>query len=178
MNNFKYTILTIALLVITSVVLAQDNQVIRNQSITIAYVNSSELLDSLKEKQEATNKLIDLSDNYKKELELMQNEYNKKYSDYITYQTSLSDNIKLRRMQELTQLENRIQEFMRLAQEDIEQQEQMLLQPLKERIASAIRLVGIENNFTIIYDISDSGIAFINPSATDVNQLVKQKLGQ
>ena len=64
----------------------------------------------------------------------MQNEYNKKYSDYITYQSSLAENIKLRRMQELTELENRIQQFMELAQKDIENQEKILLEPLKQKL--------------------------------------------
>ena len=108
----------------------------------------------------------------------MQKEYNKKYSDYITYQNSLADNIKLRRMQELTELESKIEQFIKLGQDDIEQQEQLLLQPLKDRINNAIRQVGLENNYTIIYDLSDSGIAFITPAAIDANLQVKQKLGQ
>ena len=71
--------------------------------ISVAYVNTHELLDQLPEKKRATDQLLILSENYKKELGLMQNEYNKKYSDYITYQASLAENIKLRRMQELCQ---------------------------------------------------------------------------
>ena len=35
----------------------------------------------------------------------------------------MAENIKLRRMQELTDLENKIHEFMKLAQKDIEEQE-------------------------------------------------------
>ncbi len=178
MNQIKILILIVVALAIGSIGFAQEiNTEQIQQAISIAYVNSNDLLESLKEKEDATEKLINLSDNYKIELELMQKEYNKKYSDYITYQNSLSDNIKLRRMQELTELENKIQQFMKLAQEDIEQQEQLLLQPLKDKINNAIRQVGIENNYTIIYDLADSGIAFINPSAIDANAQVKRKLG-
>ena len=107
----------------------------------------------------------------------MQNEYNKKYSDYITYQGSLAENIKLRRMQELTELENRMQEFMEMAQKDIELQEKDKLEPLRKRIKDAIHAVGIEQNYTIIYDLADSGIAFLSPRAVDANPYVKQKLG-
>ncbi|HPD87400.1 MAG TPA: OmpH family outer membrane protein, partial [Proteiniphilum sp.] len=80
------------------------------QMVSVAHVNSEELLEAFPEKQLAVEQLVTLNDNYKKELELMQSEYNKKYSDYITYQASLAENIKLRRMQELTALENRIQQ--------------------------------------------------------------------
>jgi outer membrane protein len=147
------------------------------QTVSVAYVNSEELLQVFPEKQQAAEKLLLLSDNYKKELELMQNEYNKKYSDYITYQASLAENIKLRRMQELTELENRMQQFMELAQKDMELQEMELLQPLRKKIGDAIHAVGLEQRFTVIYDLADPGIAFVSPEAVDANPLVKKKLG-
>ena len=145
--------------------------------VSVAFVNTTELLNELPEKEQASQQLLTLSENYKKELELMQNEYNKKYSDFITYQASLAENIKLRRMQELTELENRMQQFMSLAQKDIESQEKDLLKPLKQRISDAIRAVGIERNFSIIYDVDDPGIAFVSPAAVDANPYVKEKLG-
>lgn len=145
--------------------------------VTVAYVNTTELLNAFPERENATQQLITLSDNYKKELELMQAEYNKKYSDYITYQSSLAENIKLRRMQELTELENKMQQFMELAQKDIEEQEKVLIEPLKKRILDAVRAVGVERNFTVIYDLANPGIAFVNPSAVDANPFVRQRLG-
>ena len=144
---------------------------------SVAYVNSEELLEAFPEKQLAVEQLVTLNDNYKKELELMQSEYNKKYSDYITYQASLAENIKLRRMQELTELENRIQQFMELAQQDLEHQEQELLDPLRQKIRVAIHAVGLEHRFTVIYDLADEGIAFVSPDAVDANPLVRNKLG-
>lgn len=144
---------------------------------TVAFVNTSEILEQMPEKAQATQQLLTLSENYKKELELMQNEYNKKYSDYITYQASLSENIKLRRMQELTELESRIRQFMELAQEDIENQEKVLLEPLKQKIKDAVRTVGIERNYTVIYDLANPGIAFVSPSAEDATPHIKAKLG-
>lgn len=144
---------------------------------SVAYVNTKEILNALPEKTKATEQLIQLSENYKAELQLMQNEYNKKYSDFITYQNSLAENIKLRRMQELTELENRIQEFMKLSQKDIEEQEKVLLKPLTQRINEAINSVGVEQNFVVIYDLADPGIAFVSPNAVNANPLVKLKLG-
>lgn len=145
--------------------------------VSVAYVNTTELLDQMPEKAQATQQLLTLSENYEKELELMQNEYNKKYSDYITYQASLSENIKLRRMQELTELEGRINQFMELAQKDIENQEKELLEPLKQKINNAIHAVGIEQGYTVIYDLANPGIAFVSPDAVNANPYVKSKLG-
>ena len=147
------------------------------QKVTVAYVNTTELLNAFPEREAATQHLITLSQNYKEELELMQSEYNKKYSDYITYQSSLAENIKLRRMQELTELEKKMQQFMDLAQKDIETQEASLLEPLKGQISEAIRQVGIEKGFTVIFDLDCPGIVFVMPDAVDANPLVKEKLG-
>ncbi|SFK33048.1 OmpH family outer membrane protein [Proteiniphilum acetatigenes] len=145
--------------------------------VSVAYVNTTELLDQMPEKAQATQQLLTLSENYEKELELMQNEYNKKYSDYITYQASLSENIKLRRMQELTELESRITQFMELAQKDIENREKELLEPLKQKINNAIHNVGVEQGYTVIYDLANPGIAFVSPDAVNANPYVKSKLG-
>lgn len=145
--------------------------------VSVAYVNTTELLDQMPEKAQATQQLLTLSENYKKELELMQNEYNKKYSDYISYQASFSENIKLRRMQELTELESRISQFMELAQEDIENQEKELLEPLKQKINNAIHAVGTEQGYMVIYDLATPGIAFVSSDAVNANPYVKSKLG-
>jgi outer membrane protein len=80
-------------------------------------------------------------------------------------------------MQELTELENRMQQFMELAQEDIENQEKAMLEPLKQKISEAIHAVGVERNYTVIYDLANPGIAFVSPSAIDANPYVKQRLG-
>ena len=163
----------ITLIVIATVMCATT----LNAQNSVAFVNTNELINSLPDKTSATERLKTLSENYKKELQVMQNEYNKKYSDFITYQETLAESIKLRRMQELTDLENQIRDFTKLAQKDIEEQEQILIGPIKSKLKNAIKAVGIEQNFTVIYDLDNPGIMFVSPNAIDANQLVKSKLG-
>ena len=167
-NKIILSLIIVATVMFTSTVHSQNR---------VAYVNTLELINSLPDKISATERLTTLNENYKQELEIMQNEYNKKYSDFITYQESLAESIKLRRMQELTDLENRIQNFTKLAQQDIEEHEQMLLKPIKEKVQAAIKEVGIEQSFTIVYDLDNPCIMFISPDAIDANILVKSKLG-
>ncbi|NDW19030.1 OmpH family outer membrane protein [Dysgonomonas sp. 216] len=144
--------------------------------IKVAYINSVELLESVPGKPEATKAINELNNKYKAELEVMEKDYNKKYSDFISYQNTMAESIKLRRMQELYELEKSIADFMRIAQEDIESQEQYLIEPLKGKLAKAIEEVGLENNFTCIYDKASSSVAFITPRAIDANALVTAKL--
>lgn len=143
----------------------------------IAFVNSNELLESMPEKVEAAKSIEDLNKKYKEELQVMQNDYNKKYTDFISYQTSMAENVRNRRMQELYELEKAINEFMKIAQEDIENQEKILIEPMRKKVKDAIYQVGVENGFICIYDLANPAIAFVTPDATDATLLVKQKLG-
>ncbi|MDR1706689.1 MAG: OmpH family outer membrane protein [Prevotella sp.] len=143
----------------------------------IAYINSNELLEAMPDKVKASNILIDLNQKYKDELKVMQNDYNKKYSDFISYQTSMAENIRLRRMQELYELERQINEFMKLAQQDVESQEKALIEPLQLKIKDAVYQVGVEKGFICIYDLANPAIAFVTPDAIDASGFVKQKLG-
>ncbi len=146
------------------------------QQLKVGYVNTTELLESVPEKKEASAVLEDLNKKYKDELKLMQNDYNKKYSDFMTYQNSMGENIKLRRMQELYELEKNINNFITVAQKDVESQEKKLLEPLRETVKNAISEVGLENGVTCIYDMASPTLVFLTPQAVNLNDLVKAKL--
>jgi len=158
------------------ILLFSSNYLSAQNQEKIAFINSVELLEAVPGKTEATRSINDLNKKYKDELVIMQNDYNKKYSDFITYQNMLADNIKLRRMQELYELEKNINDFIKIAQEDVQSQEQQLIEPLKQKLKEAVEEVGKEQGYTCIYDIANPAIAFITPLATDANTLVKRKL--
>lgn len=141
-----------------------------------AYINSVDLLESVPEKVKASKQIAELNQKYKDELNIMQRDYNKKYSDFIADQNSMAESIKLRRMQELYELEKNIDNFMKIAQEDITSQENLLIEPLRQKLKDAITEVGNEYGFVCIYDLANPAIAFVTPMAFDANALVKKKL--
>lgn len=165
------------LTVIFSLSLLFSNTVSAQFAEKIAYVNSKEILDSIPEKINAAKSIEELNRKYKDELAVMQTDYKKKYSDFMTYQEDMTESIKLRRMQELYELEKNISQFMKIAQEDIDAQEQMQIEPLRQKVQDAIDQVGLENDFICIYDMANPSIAFVTPQAVDATPLVKEKLG-
>ena len=144
--------------------------------IKIGTINSKELLEFVPGKKEATKAIEDLNQKYKNELSLMQNDYNNKYTDFLANQNNLAESIKLRRMQELYELEQNINKFIKIAQEDVSSQENLKIEPLKTALDNAIKEVGTEQNFTCIYDMSNPTISFVTPNAIDANSLVKVRL--
>lgn len=143
----------------------------------IAFINSNEIFAVMPERIKASESLNELNSKYKAELELMQNDYNKKYSDFISYQASMGESIRLRRMQELYELERNINSFMKVAKEDVEAQEAEKLVPLRQKLKDAIYQVGVEQGYICVYDLANPTIIFVTPNAVDITPLVKIKLG-
>jgi outer membrane protein len=148
----------------------------QQQVLQVAYINSLELLELIPGKAEASRAIEELNRKYKDELALMQNDYNAKYTAFLSNQNNLAESIKLRRMQELYEQEQSINRFMKVAQEDIESQENQLIVPLKERLKAAVNQVGIEQGYVCIYDMANTAIAFLTPNAIDATPYVKAKL--
>ena len=145
------------------------------QEVKIAFVNTQEVFMALPEVADMQKKLEDLNAKYKKELETMQGEYQKKYSDFIAQQDSLTENIKVRRMQEVKDMQQRMDNFVQVAQQDVAKQQQDLLTPIQQKIQDAIKAVGAEKGYTYIID--PQVLLYQGSNAIDATQFVKAKLG-
>ena len=145
------------------------------QEVKIAFVNTQEVFMALPEVADMQKKLEDLNAKYKNELETMQGEYQKKYSDFIAQQDSLTENIKVRRMQEVQDMQQRMDNFVQVAQQDVAKQQQDLLTPIQQKIQDAIKAVGAEKGYTYIID--PQVLLYQGSNAIDATQFVKAKLG-
>ena len=94
------------------------------QEVKIAFVNTQEVFMAMPEVSDMEKKMADLQESYKKELAQMEEEYKKKYSDFIAQQDSLTENIKVRRMQEVQDMQQRMDNLVQVAQQDVAKQQQ------------------------------------------------------
>ena len=69
--------------------------------------------------------------------------------------------------------------FQQNSQQEMNQLQQKLLEPLNQKIADAIQAVGTAENYTYIFDVStmQSPIVYVNPSAINITDDVKSRLG-
>ncbi|MDR3142248.1 MAG: OmpH family outer membrane protein [Tannerellaceae bacterium] len=145
------------------------------QEIKIAYVTVQEIFASMPELSTIEKQLTDLNEKYTQELKAMQDEYQKKYSDYMAQQDSLTENIKLRRMQEIEGIRTRMENFVPIAQQDMQKKQEELYKPVQERIQNAIKAVGEEKGYTYIID--PQVFLFTGDNAINATQFVRTKLG-
>ena len=118
------------------------------QNLKFGTVNTVDVFNLMPEKATAEKQLEDLSKQYESEFMKMQEEFTTKYKDFVNSQDSMPENIKQRRMQEIQEIQQRIQNFREVATGDLEEQQAKLLAPLQEKIANAVKAVGQENGFT------------------------------
>lgn len=143
------------------------------------YVNRAEIFQAMPETAEAMKKLDNLAKNYEDELLIMQEEYQKKGSEFVAQRDSLPESIRIRRMTDIQDLEQRIQNFYQDSQEHIQRQQQELIIPINDKLAKAVQAVGGELNMVYIFDISSNmGLMYWSPSkCKDVTPMVRAKLG-
>ena len=145
------------------------------QDLKIAIVNTSDIINQMPEMSDMEKQLADLNAQYEKEFKTMQDEYTKKYSEYIAQQDSLTENIKLRRQQDIQDMEMRIQNYVPVAQQEMQKKQEELFAPIQEKLQKAIKAVGDEKGYT--YILNPQVLLYKSDSATDATQFVKDKLG-
>ena len=145
------------------------------QEVKIAFVKTQEVFMAMPEVSGMEKRMADLNEKYRVELKQMQDEYQKKYSDFVAQQDSLTENIKLRRMQEIQDIQERMDNFVQVAQQDVQKKQQELLQPIQQKLHEAIQKVGEEKGYTYIID--PAALLYTGTNAVDATPFVRTKLG-
>lgn len=145
------------------------------QEVKIAFVKTQEVFMAMPEVSVMEKQMADLNEKYRVELKQMQDEYQKKYSDFVAQQDSLTENIKLRRMQEIQDIQERMDNFVQVAQQDVQKKQQELLQPIQQKLHEAIQKVGEEKGYTYIID--PAALLYTGTNAVDATPFVRTKLG-
>lgn len=149
------------------------------QNVKFGHVNSDELIQSLPEFDSASVKL----EKYRKELinalDLMTVELNNKSETYNKESKNYTDIVKQTKEQELVDMNKRIQEFQNNAQQQLQQKQAELFQPIMAKVDKAIKEVGKENGFVYIFSVGQGSslLFFDETKSTNVMPLAKAKLG-
>lgn len=112
--------------------------------------NADEVLQALPEFTEAQAKLAESSKTLEQEMERLQKELETKYTEFQKLDPSTPDAIKERRMQEIQEADQRIQQFRQNASQDLQRQQMQLIQPMQQKIMEAIKTVGQTGGYTMI----------------------------
>ncbi|MDR2148858.1 MAG: OmpH family outer membrane protein, partial [Tannerella sp.] len=114
---------------------------------------------------------------YDAQLKIFQDDYNRKFADLQAQQDTLTENIKILRMQEIEEIRTKYENFVPVAQQAMQKKQEDLIAPIREKVQKAIQDVGTENGYTYILPNDPSIILYSGPTAIDATDKVKAKLG-
>lgn len=149
------------------------------QVTKIAVVNIQEIYNACPEKAAAEKVLTDLSNQYKQEYKLMQDEFGKKYADYqrLANDPKVSATIKERRMQEIQNEDENVKQFLQKVDKELADKKAALNSEIYAKINAALKTVGDAGAFTYIFDVSQTPLAYTGATAIDLTATVKEVLG-
>lgn len=145
------------------------------QSLKFGTVNTAEVIAVMPERAEAEKQMQDLTKRYEDEFVKLQEDFQKKYQEVQAMGDTVPETIKMRRYEELQAMDQRIQSFRQVAEQDLAKKQEEVFIPIQQKLMDAINAVGSENGFTYIFDANAAYYKGVGNE--DVTPLVKAKLG-
>ena len=144
------------------------------QTLKFGTINTGEVLTAMPERAAAEQQLQDLTKRYEDEFVKLQEDFQKKYQEVQAMGDTVPETIKMRRYEELQAMDQRIQSFRQVVEQDLAKKQEELFIPIQQKLMDAINAVGSENGFTYIFDANAAYYKGVGNE--DVTPLVKAKL--
>lgn len=136
-------------------------------------------LDSLSNMMAETKIAKGVAESYfndlKKTAGAMEEEFQKKYNEYLQNEATMSELVKKTKQDELQSLQTRIQDFNQQAQMDYQKKSAELTAPIMEKAKKAIEVVAKENGYKYVLDTSAGNVLY-SEASEDILMAVKKKL--
>jgi outer membrane protein len=161
-------IVLVALIFVSMGAMAQDK---------IAYLHSTEVIMAMPETAAMQAEIEKTQAAMQAEMQILNEEYQKKYTAFMEEGEGLVESIKLRRLQEIQDLEGRMVTFQEQSREQLQMLHQQLITPIHQKVQEAMSAVAEEQGYMYILGTDQGTILYVSPSAPDATPLVKAKLG-
>lgn len=126
------------------------------------YLSYNTVMKMMPEYKEAQSSIEKLKTYYDEEMVRAEQEFSKKFSEYIDGYRSFPENIMLKRQKELQQLMEESIAFKNEAQKILSKSEEELLEPIHAKLKNAIKTVGTRNGYSYILNTDGNTYPFIN----------------
>ncbi|MDI1353945.1 MAG: OmpH family outer membrane protein [bacterium] len=143
----------------------------------IAHLSLDSLITLMPETKTATEAAQIYFKGLEQESIAMQTEFESKYKDYMEKEAGMSELLKKNKQEDLQQLQTRIQDFQRQAEQEYRKKQAELTAPIYQKAKKGIEAVAKEGGYKYILDTSvQSTSVLYSESSDDVLLLVKKKL--
>ena len=164
-------------IILTSMCIFLSLQAQENATFRFGYLSYEAALKSMSDYAIVQQKLADLRQQFQDETLRVEDEFNRKYEEFLEGQREFPQSILKKRQMELQELLDKNIAFKENSRKELEQAEQDLMAPLKIRLIEVLGKIGRERGYAFIIDTDVKALPFINPAmGYDLNQQVQDAL--
>lgn len=140
-----------------------------------AHVNFSELVQLMPEADQARATLQASSKEAQETYQTMVDEWNSKYATYQQKMSSWTPAIRESKEKELTEIQQRVQEFQQTVSVELQQQEQQLMAPIYQKAQDTVNSLAKKGGYVFVFD--RSSVLYIDEAqSTDMTQAARKAL--
>jgi outer membrane protein len=152
---------------------------VKGQEAKFGHIDLQALIQVMPEKAAAELNYNKQAKELEDQMTSMQKELETKYKEYVAKKDSLSEIVRTAKETEINDLNQRIQNFQQVAQQQLQQKQTEMLKPIFEKAQKAIADVAKEKNLIFVFDVSGElgTVLYHSNESMDVMPVVKTKLG-
>lgn len=142
-------------------------------------VDIDQVFQAMPETAAMQTQLEELSKKFEAEFQKLQDEVSKLYTEYQTIQNdpTTPESIKERRIQDITEKSQKLDQFRLMAQQDIQRQQETLASPIQAKLTEAVKAVGAEGGYTFVFPNEQGLLLYVGADVTNITAEVRKKLG-
>ena len=164
-------------LLIVLLALMANMPMMAQSELKFGYLSYEMVLQTMPEYAVAMNDMAELRQKYEAEQKRVEEDFNKKYEEFLDGQKSFPKTILQKRQSELQEILDKNIAFKKASQRLLKQAEEDALAPVKVRLAEVLDAIGRERGYAFILNTDKEAHLWLNPAlGEDITTTVKEQL--
>ena len=145
--------------------------------VKFGYFSYEQILKWMPEYKIVVDNMNDLKSKYDAETKRVEEEFNKKYEEFLDGQRDFAPTILQKRQTELQELLNRNVAFKAESERLLAEAEKEAFAPLHQKLSNALKAIGAQNGYAFILNTDGNACPYIDPTmGEDVTNMLKEAL--
>ena len=145
--------------------------------LKFGYLSYESVLQIMPEYTAMQNSMAELCQKYEAEQKRVEEDFNKKYEEFLDGQKSFPKTILQKRQSELQEMLDKNVAFKKESQRLLSQAEEDAMVPVKMRLAEVLDAIGRERGYAFIVNTDEKATLWLNPAmGEDITATVKEQL--
>ena len=147
--------------------------------VKFGYLSYSQALQSMSDYALAKENLAKLEEQFETEMKRAEEEFNKKYEEFLEGQQEFAVSIRNKRQSELQELMQKNMAFKQEARRLLKNAEADAMKPLHEKLKAVLAKVGQQRGLAFILNTDGDALPYVDPAqGEDVTEVINRELSK